>query len=70
MKALIAVLSIAAVVAIGDSVGVRFPVNAEMKSNKGQPNGYAGLDEEGKIDADIIEIIVVEFAGGEAVDVE
>ena len=42
---------------------------AEAVVNKNQPNGYAGLNAEGKIDADYVETIVVLFAGGASVDV-
>jgi hypothetical protein len=44
--------------------------DAEKVQNKNQPNGYAGLDEDGKINAEIIETITIVFAGGEAVDIQ
>jgi hypothetical protein len=37
---------------------------------RNQPLGYAGLNETGKLDAGLVETIIVVFAGGEAVDVQ
>ena len=42
--------------------------NVEVVTKKNQPNGYAGLDANGKINADMVETITVVFAGGPAVD--
>lgn len=44
-------------------------INSEQYSNKNQPNGYVGLNADGKIDPSLLGSIVVNYLGGEAVDV-
>jgi hypothetical protein len=41
---------------------------ASVLSSVGQPNGIAKLDENGKIDASLVDTITVVFAGGQATE--
>ena len=47
---------------------VALAATTELLANKNQPNGYAGLDENGKVSASAIETITIVFAGGLATD--
>jgi len=47
---------------------VALAATTELLANKNQTNGYAGLDENGKISADAIDTIYIIFAGGDATD--
>ena len=46
-----------------------FALSSEQVANKNQTNGYAGLNAQGKIDAEFVDIINIMFAGAEAIDV-
>ena len=52
---------------LGDSVMSNLPSTKENKSEKNQPNGYAGLDGNGKISSDFVDTITVVFVGGPAI---
>jgi hypothetical protein len=40
----------------------------EVTSRKNVPNGYAGLNDEGKLNAELVETITVVFSGGQATE--
>lgn len=51
---------------LAETLSTNTAATLEFKSNKDVPNGYAGLDENGKVSTNAISNIIVIYTGGSA----